>query len=268
MSEQFDVDLDQIQQEPNASTTHNTINYVNNLINSNSDYIRLMENDRRELLEIDELMENDRRELLEIDELMRSSDELLERLNRETLEIDELIRSSDELIDSIRNERLNTEEMIPTENHSTEVNYGFDSELDTESDYDSEFESDFDSDSDEPNARVQILRVNAKCNLYRGPIPLDSIKKYNKKECSICQENFECETISNIIISDCDHAFHPDCIDKWIEMKHFNGCPECRGPFETKCIIVDTVISSISSILAKRIVERVIKSVNVKMDEF
>ena len=44
--------------------------------------------------------------------------------------------------------------------------------------------------------------------------------------CSICLE----ELNKNIIILDCNHRFHQNCINKYITYKNINNfCPNCRS---------------------------------------
>jgi len=228
MTDQLDDDLDLYDHTLNVSNVYNAIDRVNNLLTCDLYYERLLERTNREKLEIDELM--------------HSSEQLLERLDRERLEIDELIQSSNDLIESIHDERLDTERMLPTEMDLIEMDSftgeetNFELTSDDDSEFGSEFESDFESDSDSITTfKVASLRINARSNLYRGPVPLDSVQKYKQKDCSICQEKISCQDQSKsktritITISDCDHVFHSVCIDKWIESKNFNGCPECRG---------------------------------------
>ena len=48
-------------------------------------------------------------------------------------------------------------------------------------------------------------------------------------ECSIC---FEDETRGKIIITNCDHAFHRNCILEWLRHTPCFTCPICRRPMD------------------------------------
>lgn len=53
-----------------------------------------------------------------------------------------------------------------------------------------------------------------------------NIKEKNSDNCIICQDFFNINT--NVKILDCEHCFHPECIDKWLK-KFSNLCPICRN---------------------------------------
>jgi hypothetical protein len=53
-----------------------------------------------------------------------------------------------------------------------------------------------------------------------------NIKQKNSDNCIICQDLFDINT--NVKILDCEHCFHPECIDKWLK-KCSNLCPICRN---------------------------------------
>lgn len=44
--------------------------------------------------------------------------------------------------------------------------------------------------------------------------------------CTICQENFICGEIIRHLKTPCDHFYHLDCLDQWLESNH--KCPLCR----------------------------------------
>ena len=47
-----------------------------------------------------------------------------------------------------------------------------------------------------------------------------------KKECSICLDDIEENTICSVL--PCLHSFHENCIKKWLTMNK-STCPECRN---------------------------------------
>ena len=47
---------------------------------------------------------------------------------------------------------------------------------------------------------------------------------YNTDECAICLETFEED--ENIIQLNCNHIFHLQCIDDWLQIQE--NCPVCR----------------------------------------
>ena len=50
------------------------------------------------------------------------------------------------------------------------------------------------------------------------------------EECGIC---FEPETTNKIIITNCNHAFHLECIRMWIwHSDYIYSCPICRSPMD------------------------------------
>ncbi|XP_058093157.1 probable E3 ubiquitin-protein ligase XERICO [Magnolia sinica] len=46
-------------------------------------------------------------------------------------------------------------------------------------------------------------------------------------ECSVCLTRFEPESEINRL--PCEHFFHKDCLEKWLEYQHVT-CPLCRSP--------------------------------------
>lgn len=54
-------------------------------------------------------------------------------------------------------------------------------------------------------------------------------KQYNT-ECVICLSKIE-EDDLNIINGKCLHAFHKECLNKWLEKK--NKCPICKDQWES-----------------------------------
>jgi hypothetical protein len=45
------------------------------------------------------------------------------------------------------------------------------------------------------------------------------------EDCSICMEKMSSSTF---VVTACAHKFHPDCLDKWVEVGH-TTCPLCRN---------------------------------------
>jgi len=80
-----------------------------------------------------------------------------------------------------------------------------------------------------------------KSNLYCGKIPLKLLKNYKNKICSICQSSVKISKRTIISVTNCDHVFHPSCINTWIESCHFNGCPDCRNQLDEKCNLYDEI---------------------------
>jgi surface protein len=57
------------------------------------------------------------------------------------------------------------------------------------------------------------------------------IKKFAKRdeddrECSICMDSIDPKDKKNIMITPCNHAYHKDCLKRW--MKDRSSCPDCR----------------------------------------
>ena len=59
----------------------------------------------------------------------------------------------------------------------------------------------------------------------------NSSKKYD--ECVICLEDL----INNIVVLDCNHKYHYDCIQCWFLKKNKLKCPLCRCDSEIVNII-------------------------------
>ena len=80
---------------------------------------------------------------------------------------------------------------------------------------------------------------SVKSNLYTGKIMPKFLKKYQNKTCSICCDLIEVNKRAIVSVTNCDHVFHPCCINKWIESYNFNGCPDCRGKLDKQCYLHD-----------------------------
>jgi surface protein len=46
------------------------------------------------------------------------------------------------------------------------------------------------------------------------------------RECSICMDSIDPKDKKNIMITPCNHAYHKDCLKRW--MKDRSSCPDCR----------------------------------------
>ena len=60
--------------------------------------------------------------------------------------------------------------------------------------------------------KIKTLTVSGVCHVHE-----------NSPECSICYEKIN---KTNIYESKCNHSFHVNCIEKWLE--RYNTCPLCR----------------------------------------
>ena len=80
------------------------------------------------------------------------------------------------------------------------------------------------------------------CSFRKGnpPASKDEVSKlktvkYKKKEgstpeeCSVCKMDFD--DGDDVKIMPCEHQYHIECIDKWLEMSNF--CPLCRYELKT-----------------------------------
>ena len=52
--------------------------------------------------------------------------------------------------------------------------------------------------------------------------------RYLKSECVICFANIE--NVQDIRLLNCQHLFHDECIDKWLQKKP--SCPVCKKEFK------------------------------------
>lgn len=55
--------------------------------------------------------------------------------------------------------------------------------------------------------------------------------KLARKECPICLQVLSSK---KAITTLCNHKFHRECIEKWVETKRKCSCPVCRGDLNTK----------------------------------
>jgi len=85
------------------------------------------------------------------------------------------------------------------------------------------------------------IYCDVKSNIYTGKIPLKLLKKYQRKTCSICCDEIKINKRTVISVTNCNHVFHSNCINKWIESYNFNGCPDCRDKLQTKCHLYDEI---------------------------
>ena len=59
--------------------------------------------------------------------------------------------------------------------------------------------------------------------IIKNVVEIDDIENEYDNICVICMEELEC--IKYKLEDNCNHVFHKDCIDKWLEVK--NICPLC-----------------------------------------
>jgi hypothetical protein len=87
--------------------------------------------------------------------------------------------------------------------------------------------------SDQRNTLLNILRsddFSGSLNSFRRLAVFDL-------ECPICMQNGnECGD-SSFITLNCNHRFHVNCIQRWIETGTNLNCPECRHPINTNIAI-------------------------------
>ena len=50
-----------------------------------------------------------------------------------------------------------------------------------------------------------------------------------EEECSICIEDYNTNDVIRIL--DCNHSFHTNCIESWIQYSSKTQCPICSKPF-------------------------------------
>lgn len=77
-------------------------------------------------------------------------------------------------------------------------------------------------------------------------------------ECSICQEN-----ITNIYKTNCNHEFHKECLEEWIQTCKNNGnlvsCPICRQEIHMYSYHIKEKI-----ILGSQIIETLYETFNIE----
>mmetsp|Transcript_16114 Transcript_16114/g.49254 ORF Transcript_16114/g.49254 Transcript_16114/m.49254 type:complete len:774 (-) Transcript_16114:94-2415(-) len=61
---------------------------------------------------------------------------------------------------------------------------------------------------------------------YRKPIPEENFNEDGQATCVICI--CELNNLDNTMVAPCQHAFHADCLTRWMEERQ--ECPVCRAP--------------------------------------
>lgn len=77
--------------------------------------------------------------------------------------------------------------------------------------------------------KTQERKPGVKLNINNTIIDNKNISLFSDKNCSICMEKFEKD--NKIIILECDHVLHTDCIKEWVKYK--SECPVCRKNIDT-----------------------------------
>ena len=75
-----------------------------------------------------------------------------------------------------------------------------------------------------PCASAQVLK-----DLKRISLTDENIKEYNETNCSVCLTEYKVK--ENIIILNCMHVFHDECLMIWLKKR--NTCPVCRFELKT-----------------------------------
>ena len=65
--------------------------------------------------------------------------------------------------------------------------------------------------------------------LKKVKVNSDNLKQFENITCNICLNNFVID--DNVLILDCHHEFHDNCIVHWLKMR--NTCPVCRHELES-----------------------------------
>lgn len=64
------------------------------------------------------------------------------------------------------------------------------------------------------------------CLLLQGQGPRDIETGDAGVECVICMNPLDVERTSARMVTPCNHFFHPDCLNRWMDVKM--ECPTCR----------------------------------------
>ena len=67
--------------------------------------------------------------------------------------------------------------------------------------------------------------------IYLSFSDLDEKSKEIHKECPICIEEFTENIEKRLVLTDCNHCYHENCLREWI-IQHSN-CPVCRHEFKS-----------------------------------
>ena len=65
------------------------------------------------------------------------------------------------------------------------------------------------------------MLLKIKCNTY---LNIEHILQYNM--CSICLDEENKEKV--VVITECHHSFHKECLDLWLKTNTKSSCPFCR----------------------------------------
>ena len=80
--------------------------------------------------------------------------------------------------------------------------------------------------------------LGCECGSNSEEIDEECGKTFSKREadfCSICLDEYEA-TDPIMVMKDCGHVFHIECIENWMLGKRMNSCPNCRMPIVDKQI--------------------------------
>lgn len=55
---------------------------------------------------------------------------------------------------------------------------------------------------------------------------MSDVENANLPECVICYNNIDTHTGIGYMIAPCDHLFHRECLERWMEIRL--ACPTCR----------------------------------------
>jgi hypothetical protein len=81
-------------------------------------------------------------------------------------------------------------------------------------------------------------------DLWKCSINSINFNNNNYDKCSICY-NYMLE--KNIVIIECKHKFHFNCLDTW--KKKSNSCPLCRKDIEKTILITEEVSNQINNLI-------------------
>ena len=80
-----------------------------------------------------------------------------------------------------------------------------------------------DNDCMDDESFQNLLEYLTSLSVSTPPPPPPSLSPV--EDCSICMEKMSSSTF---VVTVCAHKFHPDCLDKWVEVGH-TTCPLCRN---------------------------------------
>ena len=67
--------------------------------------------------------------------------------------------------------------------------------------------------------------------IYLSFSDFDDKSKEIHKECPICIEEFKENCKKKLVLTDCNHCYHENCLREWISQH--NNCPVCRHQFNS-----------------------------------